>query len=94
VKVPDPTERLVDGIQEFVQAKGARLLFGLQWQEPQLEAHLRSRGIPFTSFDGAEDDASHHWTPAGHAEVARRLLKLFAEVGIPATGAMTQKPKT
>jgi hypothetical protein len=84
VKVADPTERLVDAIQEFVQARGARLLFGLQWQEPQLEDHLRDRNIPFTRFDGAQDDASHHWTPAGHAEVARRLLRFFSEVGVPA----------
>jgi hypothetical protein len=86
VRVADPTERLVGTIQDFVQAKGSRLLFGLQWQEPQLEAYLRSRNIPYTRFDGAEDDASHHWTPAGNAEVAQRLLKFFSETGIPATG--------
>jgi hypothetical protein len=94
VKVADPTERLVDAIQEFVQARGARLLFGLQWQEPQLESHLRSRNIPFTRFDGADDDASHHWTPAGHAEVAQRLLKLFSEAGVPPAGPAGLKPKT
>jgi hypothetical protein len=94
VKVADPTERLVDAIQNFVKARGARLLFGLQWQEPQLEDHLRSRDIPFTRFDGAQDDASHHWTPAGHAEVARRLLKLFSDVGVPPGGSIEPKPKT
>jgi hypothetical protein len=92
VRVADPTERLVDAIQQFVEARGARLLFGLQWQEAQLEAHLRSRNIPFIRFDGAEADASHHWTPAGHAEVARRLLKFFSEVGIP-PGSNTSDPR-
>jgi hypothetical protein len=62
------------------------VLFGLQWQDPRLETYLRSRNIPYTRFDGAEDDASHHWTPKGNEEVARRLLKFFSEVGIPAAG--------
>jgi len=86
VKVADPTERLVGAVQNFVEARGGRLLFGLQWQEPALEAYLRERKISYTRFDGAEEDASHHWTPAGNAEVAQRLLKFFSEVGIPAAG--------
>jgi len=93
VEVPDPTERLVGAIQDFVTARGGQLLFGLQWQEPRLESYLRRRNIPFTRFDGAEDDASHHWTPAGHADVAQRLLKLFSEIGIPAAGP-APKPKS
>jgi hypothetical protein len=94
VTVADPTERLVGAIKDFVEAKGGRVLFGLQWQEPRLEAYLRSRHIPYTLFDGAEDDASHHWTPKGNAEVARRLLKFFSENGIQAAGSAASTSST
>src|SRR5262245_48024195 len=94
VTVPDPTEPLVDAITDFVEAKGARLLFGVQAPDPALEAVLKNRKIPYTRFDGAEEDASYHWTPRGHALVADRLLKLFADSGLavaappaPAAGA-------
>ena len=70
-------------IREFVEAKGAKLVVGVQRDEPQLEAFLRSRGIPFVSFEGAElYDSTKHWTPSGHELVARRLLTLFSEGGI------------
>jgi hypothetical protein len=82
VTVADPTERLVGAIKDFVEAKGARLLFGVQDPDPALEAFLQSRKIPYTRFDGAEEDSSHHWTARGHAEVAARLLKLFSDSGI------------
>jgi hypothetical protein len=86
VKVADPTEKLYGAIKDFVEARGSRMLVGLQTDDPGLEAYLRSRNIPYTNFDGAEEDASRHWTPKGNVEVAKRLLKLFSEVGLPAAG--------
>jgi hypothetical protein len=82
--VPDPTERLIDLMQRTVEARGARLVVGLQRHEPRLEAHLRARGIPHTSFDGAPFyvAAGEHWTPEGNAQVARQYLALFTEVGM------------
>jgi GDSL-like Lipase/Acylhydrolase family len=82
--VPDPTEKLVAAVDDLVRAKGARLLFGVQAPDAALEAVLQSRKIPYTRFDGAEEDASRHWTPSGHAVVAERLLNLFSESGITA----------
>jgi len=80
VTVPDPTEQLIGMIREFVEAKGAKLVVGVQRDEPQLEAFLQSRGIPSVSFEGAELYAStKHWTPSGHELVAQRLLTLFSE---------------
>jgi hypothetical protein len=70
-----------------VKAQGAKFLVGLQYHEPQLEAYLRERSIPHVSFDGAEHYArdGDHWTPAGHALVADRLMTLFSDRGIIAS---------
>jgi potassium efflux system protein len=82
--VPDPTEDLIDLMQRTVEARGARLVVGLQRREPKLEAHLRAHGIPHTSFDGAPFyvTAGEHWTPEGNAQVAKQYLALFAEIGM------------
>jgi hypothetical protein len=80
--VPDPTERLVSSIREFVEAHGARLIVGLQSSDDKLMQHLTAERIPFVSFDGAEAYPSlhgAHWTPAGHSLVAERLFGLLAE---------------
>jgi hypothetical protein len=83
ITVPDPTERLIGMMREFVEARGRKFAVGVQRQEPQLEAFLRRQGIPQASFEGAElYDSSRHWTPDGHKLVARRLMTLFAETGI------------
>jgi hypothetical protein len=66
--VPDPTERLVSKIREFVEAHGARLMVGLQRSDDKLIQHEAER-IPFVTFNDAEaysDRFGAHWTPAGH----------------------------
>lgn len=79
VTVPDPTNRLVGMMRDFVEARGAKFLVGLQRQDPALEPFLISQKIPYARFDGAEvipgDD---HWSPRGHATVAQRLMTLLA----------------
>jgi hypothetical protein len=83
--VPDPTERIVSKIREFVEAHGARLIVGLQLGDGKLIQHLRAERIPFVTFDGAEaysDLYGAHWTPAGHRLVAERLLGLLSENNI------------
>ncbi len=85
VFVPDPTEKLVSRMREFVEAHGARLLVGLQSRDEKLMAQLAAEHVPFVTFDGAEAYAVRygaHWTPAGHRLVAERLLKLFSEQNI------------
>jgi hypothetical protein len=82
VHVPDPTERIVSKIREFVEAHGARLIVGLQFSDDKLIQHLRTERIPFVAFNGAEaysDLHGAHWTPAGHRLVAERLLGLLSE---------------
>ncbi len=83
--VPDRTELLIDKIRDFVEARGARLVMGLEFNDDQLARHLQARQIPFVAFDGAETysgSSGAHWTPSGHRLVADRLIKLLAENSI------------
>jgi hypothetical protein len=83
--VPDPTELLVSRIREFVQARGAKLIVGLQLRDDKLIQHLQAERIPFVIFDGAEaysDRYGAHWTPDGHKLVAERLSGLLSENNI------------
>jgi len=84
VTVPDPTERLIGMMRDFVESKGAKFLVGLQYREPALEAALSTMKIPYTSFDGAEHELGDgdHWTPKGHELVADRLMNLFKDSGV------------
>lgn len=79
--VPDPTDRLIDMIRDFVEANGAKFLVGLQTTDADLVRHLELRHIPFTTFDGAEVypglRSGGHWTPEGHKLVAERVLRLL-----------------
>jgi hypothetical protein len=88
--VPDPTERLVSKVRDFVEANGAKFLVGLQYRDPELIRHLQASEIPFVSFDGAAfypgAAAGAHWTPEGHKLVAERVLGLLSENNIVPAG--------
>ena len=83
--VPDPTEDLIGMMRQTVEARGARLVVGLQRHEPRLETYLQAQKIPYTTFDDAPGYpvAGWHWTPEGNAVVAKKYLALFAEIGVP-----------
>ena len=83
--VPDPTEDLIGMMRRTVEARGARLVVGLQRHEPRLEAYLQAQKIPYATFDDAPGYpvAGWHWTPEGNAVVAKKYLALFTEIGIP-----------
>ena len=85
VYVPDPTEKIVSKMREFVEAHGARLVVGVQSRDDQLTRHLQAEQIPFVSFEGAETYSSRfggHWLPSGHKLVAERLLGLLSEIRV------------
>lgn len=83
ITVPDPTERLIAMMRDYVAAKGAKLVVGLQYREPPLEAFLQAQKIPFAAFDGGEQyESSKHWTPEGNKLVAARLMRLLADSGV------------
>jgi hypothetical protein len=82
VAVPDPTEQLVDEIDEFVGAHDAKLLLALQSRDDRLIAHLQARRIPFVTLDGAAAYGAQygsHFTPDGHEFVSKRLLEFFGQ---------------
>ena len=72
-------------MRRFVEARGARLMVGLQSSDEKLVEHLQAERVPFVAFDGAES-YSHlygaHWTPDGHGLVAERLLRRLSENNI------------
>jgi hypothetical protein len=80
--VPDPTERLVDKIRQFVETNGGKFLVGLQTTDAALARHLQGARIPFVSFDGVASypgaSVGGHWTPEGHKLVAERLFGLLS----------------
>jgi len=82
LSVPDPTERLVDRIADFVTANGAKFFVGLQADDTELIRHLRDRRISFVSLDGAPSypgaSAGGHWTPDGQKVVADRFFELLS----------------
>jgi hypothetical protein len=82
IDVPDPTERLVDKMAEFVTANGAKFFVGIQGTDAELTRHLQDRKIPFVSLDGAPfypgASVGGHWTPEGHQVVANRIFDLLS----------------
>jgi hypothetical protein len=83
--VPDPTERLVGKMREFVETNGAKFLvgIGIQYRDEELVRYRQSSRIPFVLRDGAAAypglAAGSHWTPEGQKFVAARMLGLLAE---------------
>jgi small-conductance mechanosensitive channel len=71
-------------MRRTVEARGARLVVGLQRHEPRLETYLQAQKIPYATFEDAPGYpvAGWHWTPEGNAVVAKTYLALFAEIGI------------
>ena len=88
--VPDPTERLVGKMREFVEANGAKFLVGIQYRDQDLIRYLQSNQIPFASLDGAPSypgsAVGSHWTPQGQQFVAERILGMLTENNIVAAG--------
>jgi hypothetical protein len=86
VFVPDPSEKLVGKMREFVEGKGAKFFVGIQNHDDALAAYLIEKGIPFVGLEGAafytEGGWGPHWRPEGHQFVAGRLLGLLNANGI------------
>jgi len=88
--LPDPTERLISKIHDFVSAHDAKLLIAMQSTDNRLISHLQAERIPFVALDGAAAYGSQyggHFTPEGHKFAARRLLEL-----LDATVRVAQNP--
>ena len=94
LSVPDPTERLVGKIREFVEGHGAKFFVGIQHHDDALAAYLEANRIPFAKLEGAPFYAQGfgpHWTPEGQKVVAERILGMLSANGVVRGGATTEK---
>jgi len=86
VVVPDPTEKLIGKIREFVEDHGARFFVGIQNHDEALAAYLEVNHIPFAKLEGApfytQGGLGPHWTPEGQKVVAKRIMAMLAANGI------------
>jgi hypothetical protein len=82
VSVPDPSEKLVGKIREFVEGNGAKFLVGIQFRDEALVRYLETNRIPFVKLEGVAYYTSggwgEHWTPEGQQDVADRVLDLLS----------------
>jgi len=81
VFVPDPTEKLVGKIREFVESNGAKFLVGIQYHDEALVTYLEANRIPFAKLEGAPHYTAGwgpHWTPEGHRVIADRIFNLLS----------------
>lgn len=95
VSVPDPSEKLVGKLREFVEGNGAKFLVGIQYHDEALVGYLEANRIPFVKLEGAAYYTSggwgEHWTPEGHQVVAERILGLLSANNIVHPDAATQE---
>jgi hypothetical protein len=94
VFAPDPTEKLVGMIREFVEGNRAKFLVGIQSRDDALANYLTANRIPFAKLEGAafytEGGFGPHWRPEGHQFVAERLLALLSASNIVHAAAAVQ----
>jgi hypothetical protein len=85
--LPDPSEKLVGKIREFVESNGGKFLVGIQNRDERMETYLKANKIPFVSLKGAAfytGGYGPHWTPEGQQDVANRIEGLLAANGVVA----------
>jgi hypothetical protein len=97
LSVPDPTEKLVGKIREFVEGNGGKFLVGIQYRDDALAAYLEASNIPFVKLEGAafytQGGWGPHGTPEGHKFVAERVLGLLSANNIVHLAATAQNAK-
>jgi hypothetical protein len=80
--VPDPTEKLVGNVREFVEGNGGKFLVGIQNRDEALAGYLEANRIPYVKLEGApfytEGGFGPHWRPDGHKVVAERIFGMLA----------------
>lgn len=89
VEVPDPTEKIIGKMREFVEANGAKFMVGIQSTlgDQSLIPFLQSGRIPFVTLAGADyiketKGWGPHWTPAGQKDVAERIFGMLVANGV------------
>jgi hypothetical protein len=87
VTVPDPSEKLITKIRQFVESNGGKFMVGIQYHDEALVRYLEANRIPFVKLEGADyikedNSGGPHWTPAGQRDVADRIFGMLAANGI------------
>jgi hypothetical protein len=89
VTVPDPSEKLVGKIRDFVEGNGAKFMVGIQHRDEAMADYLETNRVPFVKLEGAdyikdfkENVWGAHWTPEGQRDVAERIHGLLAANGV------------
>jgi hypothetical protein len=89
VTVPDPSEKLVAKIRDFVEGNGAKFMVGIQHHDAALVRFLEAARIPFVKLEGAdyikdfkENVWGAHWTPEGQKDVAERIYGMLSANGV------------
>src|SRR5438270_12693852 len=81
--VPDPTERLIGKMRDFVETNGGKFLVGIQYRDEELVRYLQSSGIPFVLLDGAArypgSATGSQWTPVRQEWLAELMHGLLTE---------------
>ena len=84
--VPDPSEKIVGMIRDFVVANGAKFMVGIQYHDEALTRYLEANNIPVAQLGGADfytqGGWGPHWTPEGHQTVADRILAMLRANGV------------
>ena len=84
--VPDPSEKIVGMIRDFVVASGAKFMVAIQYHDEALTRYLESNHIPVVQLGGADfytqGGWGPHWTPEGHQDVANRVLDMLTANGL------------
>ena len=79
--VPDPSEKIVGMMRDFVVANGGKFMVGIQYHDEALARYLEANRIPFVKLEGADfytqGGWGPHWTPDGHQDVANRILGML-----------------
>ena len=85
VTVPDPSEKLILKIRDFVEGNGSKFMVGIQYHDEALVRYLEANRIPFVKLEGAdyikpskENLWGPHWTPEGQRDVADRIYGMLA----------------
>ena len=89
VTVPDPSEKLIAKIRDFVEGNGGKFMVGIQDHDEALAAYLKANRIPFVGLEGADfikpskaNVWGPHWTPEGQKDVADRIYGMLAANGV------------
>jgi hypothetical protein len=84
IEVADPTLSLLQEIRDFVSARGATLVIGLESNDERVHAFCAQQAVRCLDLGNSLRFPGHgrHWTPEGHAWVAARIGDyLRSEVG-------------